>query len=157
MENELYISGDMDETTIIETSPTDSLSIGIKNEIDNNGPLSTLLQYAIDVASDEFIEEEFYHTYNDILFFLSESGSTNMELQFMAFVKSHSDIFICKEHACDGHIIGGCPKMQCEKCSRLYFVDIENITDKMCEQCIASKIGECIDSDRKTRRKIFAS
>ena len=152
MDTMLYRSGEVEEIP-----PIDILSAGIKNEIDNIGPLSTLLQYAIDVASDEFIEEEFYHTHNDILLFLSESGSTNMELQFMAFVKFHPDIFICKEHECDGHIIGGCPKMQCEKCNRLYFVDIENITSKMCEQCIASKIGDCTDDDRKIRRKIFAS
>lgn len=154
--DKIVISGEIKDTHQLFEEYSNILPYWIKYEISRETPLSSLLQYAIDVASDEFISEEFYQKYDNVMAFLSVSGTTNMELQFRTYVNAHSEIFLCKEPACDGKLVGGCPKMQCDKCGRLYFINVDNITEKMCGQCIAFKIGECIVEDTEKRRKIFA-
>ena len=139
-----------------DISIEDVISICLRYETKKESPISTLLRYAIDVASDEAIEEEFYQSYPSVLDFLSQSGSANMEIQFMSFVRHHPDIFICKEPNCDGIIIGQCPKMICNKCNRKYYVIIDSITSDMCNQCIAQEVGECVEKNRITRMKIYA-
>lgn len=118
------------------------------------GPLARLLQFCIDTASDEFVAEEFYQKYPELLTFLAQAGSGHEEVRFRAYVHHHPDIFVCK--ACGGRISGGCPIMVCEACDKLYFVEIADITPTMCERCSASKIGECTLEKRTKRHRIFA-
>lgn len=119
-------------------------------------PVSRLIQYCIDIAGDQFISEEFYQNYPELLSFLSKSGCDNEEVLFRAYVLSHPDIFNCKQAGCHGKIIGGCPKMFCNDCGKVYYVNIEGISSLFCSRCVANELIECTEKSRRRRYLINA-
>jgi hypothetical protein len=137
----------------------------IKLAVDERTPLSQLLQFTIDIAGDQFVSEEFYQRHGDLLLWLDACGCDNEEIRFRAYVISHPDIFNCKEQGCNGRVEGGCPKMICNECGRLYYLIVDGFTDVMCRRCVAEKLGECKydkdseecpEEDRMRRRRIYA-
>lgn len=119
-------------------------------------PIGRVLKMVIDIISDDYISEEHYQKYPEIMDFLISAGSDNEELLWMHYLKTHPDIFKCKNLQCDGRIIGNCPAMWCDTCGKLYMTNIEYITEKMCERCVADHIKECKEEVRKRRHQIYA-
>lgn len=117
-------------------------------------PAARIMQYCIDIAGDQYISEEFYQNYPELLKYLDMAGCDNEEVLFRAFVLSHPDIFNCKQLGCHGKIIGGCPKMYCDDCGKLYFLEIEGITDLFCSRCVAREMQECTEKSRRRRYQI---
>ena len=120
-------------------------------------PISRLMQYCVDIAGDQFISEEFYQNYPELLSFLSKSGCDNEEVLFRAYVLSHPDIFNCKQSGCHGKIIGGCPKMFCDSCGKGYYLNIEGVSDLFCSRCVANELIECTEKSRRRRYLINAT
>lgn len=127
------------------------LAMCIHSVIEQRRPISRLLQFVIDSSSEEFMSEEFYHRHPDLLQFLSLAGSDDEEVQFMAYVHSHSEIMRCKKRPCQGTLSGTCPIMTCDTCGTSYFLDIEHVSEKMCSRCSANKINECTAEFRRKR------
>lgn len=121
-----------------------------------NNPTSKLVQYCFDIAGDQYISEEFYQRFPEILDFLAACGCNNEEVLFLAYVQNHPDIFDCKSYDCGGRIIGQCPKMYCDDCGKQYFLDVENITELMCSRCVANSMKECTATSRRKRYQVYA-
>jgi len=134
----------------------DLVARSINHIISKKEPVSRLLQYCIDLAGDQYISEEFYQNYPELLGFLAKAGCDNEEVLFRSFVISHPDIFDCKQQGCHGKIIGGCPKMYCDTCGKLYFLNIEGVTDTFCSRCVANDLLECTEKSRRRRYLINA-
>jgi hypothetical protein len=128
------------------------LATMIQAFIDRKTPVGRLLKFVIDTASDEFIAEEFYHKYKDILTFLANAGSTNDEVRFLAYHHHHPELFICKH--CGSNLVGMCPSMLCFECGRSYYYNIENISDGMCKYCAFDKLRKSSDDDCRRRKQI---
>lgn len=106
-------------------------------------PLSSLLQYSIDVCADEVIGEEFYKRDQTILPFLSVCGTNNEDVKFINYVRNHKDALVCKKQGCNGTLFGECPILECEECGRQYFINIDGITEHMCKSCVSNGINTC--------------
>lgn len=113
-------------------------------------PLSQLLQYSLDIAADQYVAEEFYLSDQELMLWLADAGTHNEEVQLRSYMIKNPQIFSCRMLGCDGRIIGGCPKLYCDKCNTSYFLHVDNITKVMCKRCVANELGECT---YKTRRK----
>ena len=132
-------------------------SSSIKSLIARDLPESRLLSYCLDEAADQFLSEEFYQKYPELLTFLKNCGCSRDEVLFREFVETHRDIFKCKTYTCTGTIVGGCPKMYCDECGRNYFLQIDSLSGEMCNNCAANKMGECDEDSRRKRHIIYAS
>ena len=132
------------------------VSSSLRMLISERSPLARIMQYCLDVAGDQYISEEFYQNYPEILGFLSKSGCDNEEVLFRAYVLSHPDILNCKHLGCHGKIIGGCPKMYCDECGKAYFLNIDRVSDLFCSRCVANELVECTEKSRKRRYLINA-
>lgn len=145
------------ESVVSQTdwSLEDVTATSIKMLISRDTTLSRLVQYCIDVAGDQYMSEEFYRRYPELLDFLASCGCDNDEILFRSWVQHHPDIFYCKTFNCHGTIIGGCPKMYCDNCGKLYFLHIDDITDTMCSRCAANEMGECGEQSRTRRYHIY--
>jgi len=128
----------------------------VKSVAMESTPLGKLMQFVVDDAADQYIAEEFYQRHEGLLEFLAGCGCNDSDVQFLSYVKTHPDIFVCKTPDCPGRIVGGCPKMFCEICGKPYFVNIEDISKEMCQQCVSFKVKECDERSRKRRFQIFA-
>ena len=120
-------------------------------------PSSKIMRYCTDTAADQYVSEEFYQKYPQLLTFLKKCGCDNDEILFREFIETHNEIFKCKTYTCEGRIVGGCPKMYCEECGRNYFLSIDRITEKMCTNCVANMMGECTEDSRRKRHIIYVS
>lgn len=132
-------------------------SASIKSLLSEDYPASRLLNYCLDEAADQYLSEEFYQKYPELLTFLKECGCTKDEVIFREFVETHKEIFRCKTYTCEGTIVGGCPKMYCEECGRNYFLQIDGVSDIMCSNCAADKMKECTEESRRKRHIIYVS
>jgi hypothetical protein len=150
--SEILLSGLLEVGVSIEDITSASINQLLRHEL----PSSRLMSYCLDTAADQYISEEFYQRYPELLTFLKDCGCRNDEVLFREYVETHKDIFKCKTYSCEGKIVGGCPKMYCEDCGRNYFLKIDKITDTMCHNCIANTMGECTEESRRKRHIIFA-
>ena len=105
--------------------------------------IGSLLQYSIDVCSDEFIGEEFYKKDQSCLHFLSVSGTKNEDVQFINYVRNHKEVFVCRRPGCSGTLFGECPIMECEECGKQHFIRIDGLTTTMCKACVSSSLNTC--------------
>jgi len=121
-----------------------------------NTPVGGLVRFVIDVAADQYLAEEFYQHYPELLEMLEQSGCDNTEILFQSYLHTHPLILSCKEQDCNGTIIGGCPKMTCDTCGREYYMIIDGVSTLMCDHCVAAELGECSEHSRNIRRKIYA-
>jgi len=118
-------------------------------------PTARLVQYCVDVAGDQFMSEEYYQRFPGLLSFLAKCGCGNEEVQFHDWIQQHPDVFHCKAYQCDGTIVGGCPKMFCDQCGKQYFLQLDGITDTVCDRCVARDLGECSEESRRRRYQIY--
>jgi len=132
----------------------DATAVMIKNIISKPSPLGRLLSYNIDICADEVIGDEFYKAQPSLMMFLARAGSTHDELCFRAYNYSHPEIFTCKK--CGHPLVGGCPIVECNNCSKPYYMDIDGISSDMCKNCVSGKLGTCSEIDRTRKYKIFA-
>jgi hypothetical protein len=134
----------------------DVLAEMIRRVVISKTPLGKILRYVIDTASDEFLSEEYYHTHHELLIFLARAGSGVEELLYRAYAATHPDVFTCKK--CKSPLIGGCPVNTCSNpdCGRRYYVKVDGISNVMCENCVASKLGDCSEDKREHMYKIYA-
>lgn len=121
----------------------------------NKTRLSNLLKYILEQASDEYIEEEFYHNDDKILEWLALTGVENWALQIRAYIKRHPQIFICRKPGCNGKIVGECSKLYCNICHCKYLLHLDYITENICEECIARKLNECTTKNRHGIKDIY--
>lgn len=123
--------------------------------ISKNIPLSQLLQYTIDTASDQFVAEEYYHRFPDLVTWLARAGTGEEEVVLRDYVQRNPQIFTCREPECKGRIVGACPILYCEACGTEYFLYLDNVSKTMCERCVANELGECSPQRRRTRKPIY--
>lgn len=127
----------------------------IRHVVNQQTPLSRLLQFALDTASDEFVAEEFYLTHPTILSFLDHAGTDDEEVLFLSYVQGRQDMLTCRRGECKGKIVGRCPAMVCETCGATYYLSVDGISDLMCDRCSGSKVAECTAENRRRRFQIY--
>lgn len=149
----LEILKEYSEKEKISISETVSRVIG--SFVKSGKPEGNILKMAIDIAADLFVANQAYEKHPYILDFLVQAGTTEEEVLFRHYIKTHPDILYCHEKGCDGSLHGGCPVLICDKCGRKHFLNVENITSAMCNNCVAKKLGECTEEKTKKYRQIY--
>ena len=129
----------------------------IRRLVDTPTPAGKIIRYALDVASDEYIANEFYQVYPELLPFLVQCGTTDEEVRFREWQMNHHDILHCRMKGCSGKLIGGCPVVVCDTCGTHHYVNIEGISTSCCERCAAQKLRECIAENRTRLHTIYCS
>lgn len=127
----------------------------IRQLVSSPDPAGKLLKYALDVASDEFVANEYYQAYPEIMSFLVCAGTTDEEILFRDYVYRHQEILYCRKKDCRGHLQGGCPVMICDTCGAKHYLKIDKISDLCCTRCAAQKTKECTEEMRERHHKIF--
>lgn len=126
----------------------------INDEIKSKTPLGRLLSYVIDVASDEFLSEEYYNSRPELMEFLVLAGSNDEELRFRNYKRSHAEVFTCK--SCSSSLDGGCPLASCPECGKTYYMIVDKLSQAICNKCAAQLLGECTEEKRNRNYKIFS-
>ena len=129
----------------------------IRRLVDSPDPAGKLLKYALAVASDEFIANEYYQTYPELMSFLVQAGTTDEEILFRDYVYRHQEVLYCRKKGCHGHLQGGCPVMVCDTCGTKHNLVIDHISDLVCTRCAAQKLKECSHDLREKLHRIFCT
>lgn len=114
-----------------------------------------LLQYAIDVLSDEYVSQEVYQSNPDLLILLKEMGTKEMEIIIREYLARKPETFTCRSSGCSGKIVGACPLLYCESCKRRHLLKADGLEEAICSKCAAQKTGECTAQTRSTAFKIY--
>jgi hypothetical protein len=161
-----YLSGEMPPSAFAEfvkhvtrinnnDSPSAYLASHMKSTIDERTPLSRLLQFSLDTAGDQFIAEEFYHRFPDLLHFLSSAGCDNEEVLFRSFVLRHREVMYCRDPFCASPLYGGCPIVICSKCGKKHYLEVEELSELVCSRCVSRQIGECTSEECRKMHQIY--
>ena len=119
------------------------------------GSFGKLLQYAIDVLSDEYVNQEVYQINHDLLVLLKEMGTKEMEIVIREYMLRKPETFTCRSKGCNGTIVGACPLLYCETCKRRYVIKADGLEEAICSKCAAHKTGECTAQTRATAFKLY--
>ena len=123
----------------------------IRQLVQTPSPAGKLMRFALDVASDEYIANEFYQSHPELMSFLVQCGASDREVMFRDYLTRHQEILHCRKKGCSGTLMGGCPVVVCDTCGTKHFVEVDRLSKEMCSQCAAQKLGEC---DPETRRRM---
>lgn len=119
-------------------------------------PISRLLRFAIDVAGDEYLADEFYERYPQLGDFLAIAGCSDEEVQFRSYLRAHPDMLYCRTDSCRSTLYGACPIMTCSVCGRRHYLDVDGLSAKMCSTCVARHLGECTEETTTRMTHIYA-
>ena len=123
---------------------------------DHGGPTGKLLLYCLDEAADQYIANEYYQQFPEILSFLKLAGTSEPEALFRAYMLEHPDILYCRSRGCEGTLVGGCPKIHCDTCGRKYFLQVDDLSAAVCNECVANgNANHLKDCTKKSRECIF--
>jgi len=121
-----------------------------------NTPLGSLTQYIIDIATDEYISNEFYRSSPSLVKFLAEAGTNDEELQMQNFIMNHPEMMTCRNKECKGKLQGNCPIVTCYECGATYYVQVDGLSEIVCERCVSDYVKKCNKEKRKKRPIIYA-
>ena len=136
------------------TEQADAAAV-IRRLVASPDPAGKLLKYALNVASDEFVANEYYQSYPELMSFLVQAGTTDEEILFRDYIYRHQEVLYCRKKDCTGHLQGGCPIMICDTCGAKHILKIDTISDMCCARCAAQKLKECTEDMRDRNHKIY--
>lgn len=135
---------------------SDVVSSVIRATLSFSNHISSLMQYVIDIASDEFMSNDFYRSDPELMSFLASCGTNDEDLQMVNFIESHQDMMVCRNKGCKGKLHGSCPILHCYDCGASYYLHVPELSDTVCGRCVSDIVKKCNKATRMKRPIIYA-